>query len=148
MWINTLAILAGLAAVASITTLIGLAARNRRNFRQNPTQGRAGLVQNIEAGLCIAAIILFAIWSDEAADPGRAMFDWPAPLLVTASTCALISGLLTIPTILALPAVWQGGRRVDSWSGLRKTFFTSTVLIYAALAVILALWRALSPRSG
>ena len=52
------------------------------------------------------------------------------------------------PGTAAVPAIWQGGRRVDSWSGLRKLFFTLTVLIYTGFSVLLALGGALEPWSG
>ena len=55
---------------------------------------------------------------------------------------------LTLVTVLALPAIWSGGRRVDSWSYLRKFSFTVTVLIYLGFAVMLGAWGALSPWSG
>jgi hypothetical protein len=76
------------------------------------------------------------------------MYGWPGPLVVTASACALVAAALTLVTIVAAPAIWQGGRRVDSWTGLRKTFFTMTVLIYTAFSVLLALGGALEPWSG
>ena len=65
-----------------------------------------------------------------------------------ASTCALVAAALTVLTIAALPAIWQGGRRVESWTGLRKLFFTATVLIYTGFSVLLALNGALEPWNG
>jgi hypothetical protein len=53
-----------------------------------------------------------------------------------------------VATVIAVPAIWRGGRRVDSWTPFRKAFFTLTVLIYTAFSVDLALWGALSPWSG
>jgi hypothetical protein len=76
------------------------------------------------------------------------MYRWPGVLVITASACALVAAGLTVTTLIALPAVWRGGRRVDSWTHLRKAFFSVTVLIYAAFSVELALWGALSPWSG
>jgi len=111
-------------------------------------QARASLVQNIQAGLWLAAMILFAAWLAKARDPGAVAFDFPGPLLVTASACALVAAVLTLATLLALPAVWQGGRRVESWSAWRKLAFSLTVLVYSALAATLGLWGALSPWSG
>ena len=67
--------------------------------------------------------------------------------MVTASACALVAAALTLVTIVAIPAIWQGGRRVDSWNPARKVFFTATVLIYAAFSVTLALNGALEPWS-
>jgi hypothetical protein len=76
------------------------------------------------------------------------MYRWPGVLMITASACALVFAGLTVTTLIALPAIWRGGRRVDSWTHLRKAFFSVTVLIYAAFSVDLALWGALSPWSG
>lgn len=75
------------------------------------------------------------------------MYRWPGIMVVTASACALVAATLTLVTIAALPSIWQGGRRVDSWTGLRKLFFTSTVLVYAAFSVLLALSGGLEPWS-
>ncbi|HET6969611.1 MAG TPA: serine hydrolase, partial [Phenylobacterium sp.] len=102
----------------------------------------------IQAGLWLTAVGLFAAWWRGSADAQALMYGWPGPLIVTASACALVAAALSLVTIAALPAVWQGGRRVDSWSGSRKAFFTLTVLIYSALSVVLAMGGALEPWSG
>jgi hypothetical protein len=130
---SRLAWLAGLTAFVAVATLLGLIVRSRRDFRQSATQARASLVQNIQAGLWLAAIM---------------MYGWPSPLIVLASACALVASALTLVTVLVLPAIWSGGRRVDSWSYLRKFSFTATVAIYVAFAVMLGSWGALSPWSG
>jgi CubicO group peptidase (beta-lactamase class C family) len=140
-----LGVLTGFCAVA---TLAGLAARNRRELRQNQIQARAALVQTMQAGLWIAAFALFALWGAGSGDVQAIMYGWPGPLVVTASACALVAATLTLVTIAALPAVWQGGRRVDSWTVLRKVFFSATVLIYATFSVLLAFGGALEPWSG
>ncbi|WP_293473161.1 serine hydrolase domain-containing protein [Phenylobacterium sp.] len=144
---TTLAFMASLSALAAATTLIGLALRNRRELRQNQIQARAALVQNIQAGLWIAALLLFAAFGANASDIQAIMYGWPGPLVITASASALVAAALTLVTIAALPAVWQGGRRVDSWTVGRKVFFTMTVAIYTAFAVLLAMNGALEPWS-
>lgn len=144
---GTLAFMAGLTALTAIVTLLGLALRNRRELRQNQIQARAALVQNIQAGLWIAAIALFAVWGAGASDIASIMYGWPGPLVITASTCALVAAALGLVTIAAVPAIWQGGRRVESWTALRKVFFTMTVLIYTAFSVLLAMNGALEPWS-
>ena len=145
---TTLGWLGGLAGVAALATLGGIVFRNRREFRENQTQARASLVQNIQAALWLIAMALLALWASKTGDVAYVVYHWPGALLLTASACALVASLLTIATLVALPAIWRGGRRVDSWSHLRKAGFTLTVLIYASLAVVLALWGALSPWSG
>jgi CubicO group peptidase (beta-lactamase class C family) len=144
----TLALLTGLAASAALITLIGVAARNRREFRENQIQTRASLVQNIQAVLWLVTFGLFALWMSKSGDEAEVMYRWPGVLMITASASALVAAGLTATTFLVLPAIWRGGRRVDSWSHLRKAFFTLTVLIYAAFSTDLALWGALSPWSG
>ena len=144
----TLAWLAGLTGAAALATLGGIAFRNRREFRENQMQGRASLVQNIQAVLWLIGLALVGLWASKTGDFSYVIYHWPGALLLTASACALVASGLTIITLLVLPAIWRGGRRVDSWSPLRKTGFTLTVLIYGGFAVLLGLWGALSPWSG
>lgn len=144
---STLAMAAGLTGFAAVATLVGLALRNRRELRQNQIQARASMVQTMQAGLWIASLALFAAFANQALDVQTVMYGWPGPLLITASACALVAAALTLVTIAALPAVWQGGRRVDSWTASRKVFFTLTVLIYAGFSVLLAMNGALEPWS-
>jgi CubicO group peptidase (beta-lactamase class C family) len=145
---TTLALLGALAAVAAIATLAGVAVRNRREFRENQIQSRASLVQNIQAALWLAALALFALWASKTGDQAQIMYRWPGVLMITASACALVAAGLTATTLIALPAIWRGGRRVDSWTPLRKAFFTVTVVVYGAFSIVLGLWGALSPWSG
>ena len=65
-----------------------------------------------------------------------------------ASACALVASVLNLLTLLLTPLIWQGGRRVDSWSGVRKFAYTCTVLIYGALGLLLLRWGALFPWSA
>jgi CubicO group peptidase (beta-lactamase class C family) len=146
--VKALAWSAALAAAAALGTLAGLALRNRKELRETQIQSRAGLVQNLQAGLWLTAMGLFAAWSLRSLDPPHLAFGWPSGLLVTASACGLVAGALTVTTLVAMPAVWQGGRRVDSWSVQRKLGFTITVLIYAVFAWLLARAGALSPWAG
>ena len=145
---STLAWLAGLTGAAALSTLGGIAFRNRREFRENQMQGRASLVQNIQAVLWLIGLALTGLWASRTGDLAHVIYHWPGALLLTASACALVASGLTIVTLLVLPAIWRGGRRVDSWSHLRKTGFTLTVVIYGGFAVLLGLWGALSPWSG
>ena len=143
-----LELLAGLTAAAALATLGGVAVRNRREFRENQIQTRASLVQNIQAVLWLLALALFGLWASKTGDIAVVMYRFPGALLVIASASALVAAGLNVVTLLALPAISRGGRRVDSWTNLRKAYFSVTVLIYAAFSVVLALWGALSPWSG
>jgi hypothetical protein len=140
--------LAVLAAVAAVATLAGVPLRNRREFRQNQIQSRASLVQTIQAVLWLTAMGLFAVFAAKVGDQAAVMYAWPGFAMVVASASALVSAGLTATTVLALPAIWRGGRRVDSWTPLRKAAFTVTVLIYLAFSVELGLLGALSPWSA
>jgi CubicO group peptidase (beta-lactamase class C family) len=142
---KALRITAGAAAVAAAASLIGALRRSRRELRETPVQSRGGLVQNLQAGLWLGAIALFGLWHLRAGDIARLTFDWPGPLLVTASACALVASVLTFATLAALPAIWRGGRRVNSWPIPRRLAYSVTVLVYAAFAVLLFLAGALAP---
>ncbi len=143
-----LALLTGLAVLAALATLGGLALRNRRELRQTQTQSQASMVQTIQAVLWLLAVGLFISWVSGSGDAARVVYTWPGVRLILASACALVAALLTLVTLAALPAIWRGGRRLDSWSLQRKAAFTLTTLIYAALAVVLFHWGALTPWSS
>jgi len=145
----TLALLAALTALTALATLTGVVFRSRRDLRESPLQARASIVQNIQAGLWLTSLVLFGLFLSRAAsDIQWAMYRWPSPLIIVASACALVATVLTLLTIVALPAVWSGGRRLESWGYGRKLAFTVTVLVYAGFAVLLGVWGALTPWSG
>lgn len=145
----TLALLAALTALAALATVTGLVFRNRRELRESPMQARASIVQNIQAGLWLTVLVLFGLFFSRAiGDVGWVMYSWPSSLIIVASACALVAAALTVVTIVALPAVWSGGRRLDSWGYGRKLAFTLTVLVYAGFSVMLGMWGALTPWSG
>ncbi|HYG28284.1 MAG TPA: serine hydrolase, partial [Caulobacteraceae bacterium] len=143
-----LAILAGLTAIASLAVLIGLAFRSRRDFRQTPVQARASLMQTTQAVLWLITFAALAVWAGGTGDPANVLYNWPGLTLVLASACALVAAVLTVITLVLLPVIWRGGRRVDSWTVARKARFTLTVLIFAAFSADLAYWGALTPWSG
>jgi len=132
--------LAALAALAALATLIGVATRDRREARQTPTQARASLLQTIQAVLWLIALLGLAVFASGAADEAQVFFGWPSGWLLTASACAFVATLLTVATLAMTPMVWRGGRRVDSWTSLRKLAFTCTTFIFLAFALLLAAW--------
>jgi hypothetical protein len=141
-WIVTLA------ALASIATLAGVFIRDRRETRQTPTQTRANLLQTTQAALWLIALGCVGMFASKGGDVAAVFYGWPSGWLVTGSACALVASALTVVTLLMVPMVWKGGRRVDSWTTLRKLAFTYTTLLYIGLAVLLALWNFLLPWSG
>lgn len=143
-----LAVLAALTAIASLAVLIGLAFRSRRDFRQTTVQARASLLQTTQAVLWLLAFGAFLAWFSGTGDPARVVYNWPGPWLVLASACAMVAAVLTAITIIMLPVIWRGGRRVDSWTPGRKVRFTITALVFATFAFDLGYWGALTPWSG
>ena len=143
-----LAVLAGLSAVAAAATLGGVLLRNRREHRETPVQGRASVIQNTQAVLWLSALALFLTWAARTSDIANVMYGWPGGSLVIASACSLVASGLTGLSLILLPAIWRGGRRVDSWTALRKVAFTVTTLIYSAFSLTLGLWGGLTPWGG
>lgn len=146
---STLELFAALSALAALATLIGAAMRTRRELRQSGLQARASLMQSIQGGLWLTAMLLFGLWTSRAAsDLAWVMYNWPGVLLILGSTCALVAAALTIPSLAALPGIWSGGRRVESWTWGRKLAFSITVGVYLAFSLMLVFWGALAPWSG
>ncbi|HZZ34838.1 MAG TPA: serine hydrolase, partial [Caulobacteraceae bacterium] len=143
-----LILLTVMTAVAAIATLGGLISRLRRDYRESTAQRRAGLMEAGQAALWIAAIALFGAWAMNTGDLASVMYDWPGIPLMLASACALVASAMAVGSIVFLPFVWRGGRRVDSWTTGRKMRFTLTALIFFAYAVFLGTWGALEPWSG
>ncbi len=138
-----------LTLLAGAATLVGLFTRDRREFRQTDIQGRASAIQTSTAILWFIAVGGFSWWAVRGLrDPAAAFVEWPGPWVVIASSCAMVASLCSLGQVLMLPAVWQGGRRVESWTSWRKLRFSLTALIFLAFAVILLLWGALQPWSG
>ncbi|WP_340647677.1 serine hydrolase domain-containing protein [Phenylobacterium sp.] len=145
---TNLLILAGLTALAAAATLGGVLLRNRREFRETGIQRLASLIHNIHATLWLTSMALFLVWVSKTDDLANVMYGWPGPALIIASACACVAALMTAGTLIILPAVWRGGRRVDSWTQARKAGFTFTVALYTAFSVVLGLWGALAPWGG
>jgi hypothetical protein len=148
LWMRPAGLLAAtlVALIASIAVLLGLAVRDRRDFRQTNIQRRASGLQTTASVLWllstgVSSVGLLRVIGEE---PG-AQFDWPGVLIVLGSACALIAALASVGQFLALPVVWRGGRRLDSWTAGRKLTFTFTVLVFTAYSVLLGLWGALEP---
>jgi hypothetical protein len=131
------------AAIAALATLGGIAFRNRRDFRQTTTQSRAQLMQSFQALLLLTAMIAFGVFGSTADDIPELVFNWPSGWMITASACALVATILALVTVIMLPWVWRGGRRVDSWTAWRKLRFTATTLVFSGLGLLLAFQGAL-----
>ena len=145
---SVLAIAAIVTALAACATIAGIFLRNRREFRETPIQGRASLVQNIQAALWLAALALVGVWATKTSDVANVMYSWPGFSLMLASACAIVAAALSVLTAAILPGVFRGGRRVDSWTQLRKAAYAATVLIYLGFSALLFVWGVLTPWNG
>ena len=141
-WLLNLAILAVIAALA---TLGGLMMRDRKDHRETPMQQRANLMQTTQAVLWLLAVGALAIWAGKAGDIAAIFFDWPGGWMLLASSCALVAAILSAVTLVLLPFIWRGGRRVESWTVGRKLRFTATTLVYVGLSLVLLMRGALVP---
>jgi CubicO group peptidase (beta-lactamase class C family) len=143
---GTMAALALAALVASAATLIGIATRDRLQFRQTPVQGAASALQTNTAILWLVAMGGFAAWAAHArVDTAYAFFYWPGPWVLVASASALVAAVCSLIQAALLPGIWRGGRRVDSWTAGRKLRFTATALIFLGFSTLLLMWGALEP---
>jgi CubicO group peptidase (beta-lactamase class C family) len=140
---QVLALVACLAALAAIATVVGLAVRFRRGLPQSAAQGRANLAQWLAALFWLVSFAALGIFAAGASNQADVLFHWPSPTILIASSAALAAAVLSgLSLILTLPA-WGGGEK--SWGLWRKLRFTLTSLIFAALGLQLALWGALEP---
>ncbi|USQ97654.1 serine hydrolase domain-containing protein [Caulobacter sp. RL271] len=144
---NLLIWTAVIAGLASAATVLGAMVRNRREARQTPVQARASQMQTMQSVLWLISAACMGVFAAKASDQTNVFFGWPSGWLLSGSACALVAAVLSILTLGALPMVWRGGRRVDSWSGWRKVAFTFTALLFVFLAVLLGLWGYLLPWS-
>jgi CubicO group peptidase (beta-lactamase class C family) len=145
---GTLVVMTLLTLLATVVALRDLLARARRDFRETSSQRRSGIILTTAAALWLLAIGLFGVWAAGTGDEAKVMYDWPGVTLVVASTCALAASLLSASTMLLLPLIWRGGRRVDSWTGGRKIRFTLMAATFTAYGLLLASWGALEPWSS
>ena len=136
-----------LAGLASLATVLGTIVRNRREARQTPVQARASQMQTAQAVLWLISAVCMGVFAIRSSDQTAAFFGWPSGWLLSASACALVAALMSVLTLGALPMVWRGGRRVDSWTAGRKVAFTFTALLFVFLSVLLGLWGYLLPWS-
>lgn len=142
---TVLALVAGLTALAALATIGGLFVRNRREFRETSIQRQGSLIQTSQAALWLAAFAFFGAWASNAGDVAKIVYGWPGPWLLIASACVILAAALSVVALILLPAIWRGGRRVDSWTALRKAAFSFTTLLYMVFSALLFDWGALAP---
>jgi hypothetical protein len=108
-------------------------------------QQRASAAQTGASVLWLLAMACFAIWASGASDTAKVFYGWPGPWVLITSSCCFVAAVLTVLSAGLLPVVWKGGRRLDSWTTLRKLRFTATSAWFGLFAIALGLWGALQP---
>ncbi|MFZ5719037.1 MAG: serine hydrolase domain-containing protein [Pseudomonadota bacterium] len=140
---TVLSLAVGLAALASVLTLIGLGFRPR-TAPIGPRQALGGWTQTVQAALWLAALAAIGVYLQSAADQSRIVYDWPAPALIAASGLALAASLATLVSLVLLPFIWREG----GWTWRRKAAFSVTAAISLVLAALLLRWGFLAPWSS
>jgi CubicO group peptidase (beta-lactamase class C family) len=136
-----------LTVVIALTVLGSLAIRRA----WPPGQSKHELaVSQVRAGAALLWLVAFAalIWLGARAvrNPETVIYTWPTPSIVLSSACALGASVLTVACLMMLPRAWRSGSSdVPQWTLWRRIRMTSSVLVFAALALILARWGALQP---
>jgi CubicO group peptidase (beta-lactamase class C family) len=138
-----LLVLAGLALVAAVATLVGMFTR-RRPYPQTGAQKVASRIQTATAAAWMVAAGAMAMWLPVAGDTVKLVVEWPQPFILVFSWMALLASLLSVVGVGILVPVWRAPRD-GGWSVWRKGRFTMTVLIFAATAACLALRGGLEP---
>lgn len=138
-----LAMLAGLAALASGLTLIGIGFRPR-SAPAGRWQRVAGWTQTVQAVLWLSALVAFAVFLASAADPAKIVFDWPSPTLVAASSLALAAAVITVASLAPVGLAW----REPGWNLRRKAAATLTAVVTLGLSALLLRWGFLAPWSS
>ncbi|MGZ8407500.1 MAG: serine hydrolase domain-containing protein [Caulobacteraceae bacterium] len=143
-----LGLLAALTAVSAVASIVGAIIRRRRDLRETSIQRRASLVQTTASILWLISMIAFVVWASKTSDIGAFFYSFPGVWLTLGSACAFVAAILSAIALALTAWAWIGGRRLDSWTLLRKLMFTATNVWFAAFAVMLALWGALEPWGG
>ena len=140
---RTLGIVAMLTILASIGILFGLASPARWRLPQTRVQRLAGALRGPAAVLWLFAIPAFALKLQGAlADQSSIVYGWPGPLVTAVSVAGLAAAVLSWAAA-ALTPIALAGR--DGWSAWRKLRFTTTIVVFSAFGLLLAVLGALQP---
>jgi hypothetical protein len=95
----------------------------------------------------VVAFVAFTLWALNAGDVTNIVYGWPGPMLLLASTSALVAALCSLFLLLllfpSLRADWRGG-----WTLFRRLRHTVTVIIFCCFSGLLLVWGALAPWSA
>jgi CubicO group peptidase (beta-lactamase class C family) len=140
--LQTAAVVAALAVVAIAAVLIGPALRFRRELPQTALQRWANGGQIAAAVAWIACFAAIGVFAGQASNQAEVLYAWPTPSILAASIAGLLAAILSAVGLALAAPVW---RAAGGWSVWRKARYTMTALIFAALALLLALWGLLEP---
>ena len=130
--------------LASIATLLGSRARNRRDAAPPHSHRIANVAQTLTAVAWLvsaASIGLFA--ASVTANEEILFYGWPPVSLLTFSAAALLASLLAAVMVALLPAIWRN--REAHWTLARRVRYTTVTVLFAAFGALLASWGALQP---
>jgi CubicO group peptidase (beta-lactamase class C family) len=139
---NILLIPVALAMMAAIASLVGACVRFGRKLPASGAQRFSGAAEIVVSGLVLASATFLALWIAASEDEAAIAFDWPGPLMSSASWAALIAALGSVALLALLPIAWRGR---DGWSLWRKLRHSGAVVSFVALGAVLFAWGALSP---
>lgn len=139
-------VLCGLAVLAALLAIGGLFTR-RRPYPQTRGQMISARVQEAAAGAWLISAAAFALWTPGSGDMIQFVAGWPQPFILVFAWMALLAAILSAAGLASLVPVWRA-KREDGWSVWRKLRFTATVLIFASVAILMALRGGLEPWSA
>jgi CubicO group peptidase (beta-lactamase class C family) len=112
------------------------------NVQATRWQRHANLVSLAVAGFWLLAFAAFALVND--AD--NASYDWPSPLLLTASTAALLAALGSVALLVVTPLAWREAQAEQrGWSVWRKSWHTLATVLFICFAAMVGFRGGLMP---
>ncbi|MGZ8364335.1 MAG: serine hydrolase domain-containing protein, partial [Caulobacteraceae bacterium] len=138
-----LLVLAGLALLGAVATIVGVFTRHRP-YAQKPIQALASRSQTAAAAGWLIAAGALALWLPASNDVVKLVVEWPQPAILVFSWAALAAALISVADLGLLVPAWSS-RGEGSWSLWRKLRYSMTAVIFVLLAVELGLRGALQP---
>lgn len=131
-------IIAGLMVLAAFGSLAGAWLRRKRRISQSRGEALAGRLMPVYGAAWLVFFGLFgAAVVNMAGDPGKALFDFPAPLLRAALAVGLFAATFTALALISLYPVLVSG----NWPAWRRIRHTLVVLIGVAFVLTLNWWN-------
>jgi CubicO group peptidase (beta-lactamase class C family) len=132
---------AALTLFAALARIAALCIAPRRSLRGAPSQRRAAIAALMTSGLWLVAFAGFGWWLGHHGDSDP----WPNPLLVTASSAALLAAIGALVLLVLTPPA-LGVRGEEGGWGLRtKIAYTVSVALFLTFAILVAVRGGLTP---